>query len=372
VAAKLPSTITLAARKARRKALPIALTTALAAGAALAVWAFRPDPPPPPLERPLPPEEPPRPDPAARITPAWTSLVSERKFASARKVVEEAADLPDDARKDLLDRTEKARRAALDERLPELRRHLEEAKSEKELTPAAVDGALRLDPAETTPGTHPVLEWARAGAKDGALAMAAAAAPLVAEDENPWLLATAALGARELAAAARAKAEAAQEAPAAAREGLRKEAEALVGRWRAFAASLPAGVLERHPSLRDHERAIAVPLAEFPRELPELSGLAISACLLDRNPEAKLEATAAALEKLDAPKGIARESRRELCSRLLTARILLALLQGKSEDEAADGLGALAERLRKLEGPANPTEFGPRVEAVLRKLSLIP
>ncbi len=381
VEARLPSSITRAARRARRRAGPLAAVAVLGAAAAVGAWAAWPSPPPPPpLLTPQPPVEAARlpepvPDPFATLGSEWSKLVALDRFASAARLLEGADGLPQGKGAEMLGQTRSACRAHLDGRLPALRQLLEGLRTERELLEldaARIDAAMRVDPAEMLAVEHPVLDWARAGAREGALAMAAAAAPLVERGENPWFLAVERVGWRALSAEAQAKSDEAQDAPREVRDRLRKEYGDLLGRWKTFLEGLPPGFRERHPALQDHDAALARPAGEFPRDLAELDGLTISACLLDPNPVARLQKTAAALEALDLPKGVSRESRRELYTRLIVARAQLALLGEASEDEAAEGLRPVAAKLKGLGGPENPGEFGPRILSVFSRLSLAP
>ena len=374
VAARLPSSITLAARRARRNGRKVALAALVAAAAAAGLWAAWPDPPAPPLQRPgAPPET--AADPMARITAGWSTLVTDLKFSSARKLLDEAADLPAGKKEELSRSTEAACRRHLEAGLPALRQLLEDLRSERELvelTPERVNQAMGLDAAEMLPVTHPVTEWARLKSKEGALAMAAAAAGLVGKDENPWFRAVEELGHGALLAGARVPVDGSQDAPRPERERLRREYDAIARRWTSFLGGLEPAFRDRHPFLKDHDAQIGRLADEFPLDPPALPDLTISACLLDRNPEARLERTATELARLDLPRGITRESRREILTRLIVARAQLALLREKTEEEAAAGLKPAADRLRALGGPENPGEFGPRIEAVYRKLTLVP
>lgn len=317
-----------------------------------------------------------------KFRPAWESLLAERKFKSARALLDARKEIPEADRARLIAEAERQCRAYLAESVLELRDRLGRAGSLqilREMEEEAAERLLRVPLPSELVATHPVLQWAgahggafpkaRAGRFEALLAAAAAAAPLEDRGENFWFAVPARLAAEGLAEPARDAAGRSLDAPKAERERLKSEAEARARQWESFAGGFSPAFRKRHPFLEERTRELRAALQDFPADLPELETLDIGASFDAADPREALRALSERLRRLDGGgASLAIESRRRLYSAIVTVEALRAFAAGKSEEEAAREVAGYADRLRQAGGPLDPRRYGPRVERVFEKL----
>ncbi len=163
----------------------------------------------------------------------------------------------------------------------------------------------------------------------------AASATLPADDdgENRWFDAMETLIYGSMGAAIKAEVEKAQDAPKTEREESRMRAESLHNQWTGLVEGLEVGSKNRK-RVGDHDILLGKLREGFPKDLPELSSIDLSACMAAPNPESDLLKVERTLKGLDSRGGITRESRQRLYTLLITAVSLRTFLQGKEEADA--------------------------------------
>lgn len=317
-----------------------------------------------------------------KLRAAWEPLVAQQKFKSARALVEGRAEVPAADRKRLLDETDLACRALLDEAVVELRQRLSRLSSLRalrELEEQELEDVLLLPSPKELVLASPVLDWARTlgpalrDLRSGrgtpeALAAARAAERLDDRGQNAWFMTLENLAWESLRDGLSAAADRALRAPREERLRLAAHADGILKSWAAFAGGFPAPFRKRHPFLDEHGRELQAIVSRFPADIPELEGLDVGACFDAADPREGLRKLEERLKRLDNGRPATVESRRKLYGALVAVGALRALLAGKSEEEAAREVSAYAARLREAGGPLDPGRFGPRVEKVFEAL----
>jgi hypothetical protein len=212
------------------------------------------------------------------VRPAWSQLVSDRKFKAARKLLDGAGCRR--RRGGARGRNRSGLPAYLAEQMIRFRRNLAQVpmlsdlramtKSEFEITftlPAPQE--MVVDYPRTT-GRAPICpRCRRRGRTRGAVpklqAMAAAAAALDEGTENPWFRMAEGARLAGRADAAREARRGGDQRPKAAREAALAGGQSVVTAWKDFHARF-----KRYPILDEHDRAIDAAWAKRPRELAEL------------------------------------------------------------------------------------------------------
>ncbi len=317
----------------------------------------------------------------------WQPLVTTGKFKSALALLAaRGAALPQADRQRFEQETRQRSQAFVADPLSRFRRELDRIADEADLramTDSEFDRAFVLAPPDElvdpppaygwARATQPVLAEIRAGKSTGAalLKAAADAAPLAEQGEPQWFQMTERLAQRDLEAALRKEVQGARDLARPERDAARKRADALLGRWKAFADGLKPALLAAQPDVGRHGKALEDLLGGFPVELKELAAVDLGACFTAADPDAALRKVRDALDAMDRPAGppLAKESRQLLYSRLVTVGALQALLAGKTEDEAAADLQAYKSKLQAAGGPLDAKAYGPRVEKVFLRLA---
>jgi len=315
--------------------------------------------------------------------PEWKSLCEAGKFKSALAYIDAHKDEIGDAGvKQMTDDTHKECKSYLHERLLRFRRYLGDIKSQSELAAMKTDDftvVFNLPKSEELLFTSPAYDWAKAHyanledfrarkpTGEGLLKSVADAASLPPDDDGEyrWFDVIENLVFRAMSDAVVAEANAAQDAPRAQRLAAHVRVESLQSKWR----SMRTSVDEKHrPRVAEHEAQIFKPLQDFPKDLPELDAVDISACLAAPQPEVELRKAEKSLRALENRPSVTRESRQRLYTLLVTAVSLRLFLAEKEEADAAEELRGYGEKLKKVGGPVETRAYGARVQKVFDAL----
>lgn len=317
------------------------------------------------------------------IRPAWSQLVSDRKFKSARKLLDGAA-LPEKERTELAAETDQACRAFLAEQMIRFRRNLAQTPTLADLramTKSEFEITFALPPSQEIVVEYPPYDWARAhlatlqeawaskGPVPKLQAMAAAAAELDEGAENPWFRMAEALAYQDARATVGKHVAEAIDAPKAARESALASGQSALRSWKDFHARFNAAFRARVPILDEHDRAIDAAWEKRPRDLAELEkGDLFRACFDGPEVETKLQDLEQRLRSLEASTTATRESRQRLYTLLVAARSARMFLSGKPVDDVVRASRDDLEKLAKCGGAAEPDGYGPRVRKVFDSL----
>ena len=318
---------------------------------------------------------------APSIRPAWSQLVADRKYKSARALLDrDGGTLPERERTELATETDQACRAFLAEQMIRFRRNLAQVpalsdlramtKSEFEITfalPPSSEIVVAYPPYEWARTHLPALQeaWANKGPAPKLQQMAAAAADLDEGSENPWFRMAEALAYQDARAAVDKRVAESLDAPKPAREAALANAQAVLNSWQEFSSRLRA----KYPILDDHDRALAAAWEKRPRDLAELEkGDLLGACFESPEVESKLQELEARLRAMESSGNATRESRQRLYTLLVAARSTRLFLTGKPADEVVRATRDDLEKLSKCGGVTDPDLYGPRVRKVFDSL----
>jgi hypothetical protein len=318
---------------------------------------------------------------APSIRPAWSQLVADRKFKSARALLDrDGGTLPESERTELASETDQACRAYLAEQMIRFRRNLAQVPTLSDLramTKSEFEITFALPPSSEIVVAYPPYDWARAhlpalqeawankGPASKLLPMAAAAADLDEGSENPWFRMAAALASQDARASVDKRVAESLDAPKAARESALAAAQAVLTSWQEFSARFRT----RYPILEDHDRALAAAWEKRPRDLSDLEkGDLLGACLEGPDADAKLQALEQRLRAMESSGPATRESRQRLYSLLVAARSVRLFLSGKPTDEVVRAAREDLDKLSKVGGVPDPDLYGPRMRKVFDAL----
>jgi hypothetical protein len=316
--------------------------------------------------------------PLVKLRPRWSQLVADRKFKSARTLVE-GGGLADGDRAMLVAETEQACRAHLTEQMRQFRRNWASVASLSEfqaLTRDEFQFSFALPSPEEIVVAHPAYDWARAHAETvralwsgktsvaPMLAMAGDAARLEEGSDNPWFRLAEALAYQDAKREIERRIGESLDAPRDRREALVGEAQAIRVTWTKFSEGLDAGFRTRNDSVMTHGKALAVLFEKAPRDVPEIDTEDLRSCFEGFPVDARLLAQEEKLAALEARGGISRESRQKLYTLLVAARSTRLFLSGKTEPQVRQAVKDELEKLARVGGAVAPDRFGPRVRKV--------
>jgi hypothetical protein len=332
-----------------------------------------------------PPPDPVKVDPLVKLRPEFDRLVGLKRFRSAVDYLDkEGKELKEEDRKALAADAEKRCRTYLGDQIEEFRQRLKRIQTLndlKEMTDRGFEALFDLPAPDELVAKDQAYEWARASqpafkevqarrANGWTLLDAAAAAVAAApEGANPWFDLAEALAYESLVDSVRAAVKGSLDAAKADRDKARGTADQLLKRYEAFRGKLDRKFADAHATVGAHASELARAAEGFPVDLAELDKVDLDACFGAAAPGAELVRIEEQLKALEqGGKPITKESRQRLYTALVTVSALRALLQGKSEDEAAQAAGAWAAKLRSAGGPLDAARYGVRVEAVFKRL----
>jgi hypothetical protein len=326
----------------------------------------------------------PAPSPLPAIRAKWSPLVADRKFKSARALVEgEGAALPESDRSVLLADTQQACRAYLTEQMRIFRRNwtgVSDLAELQALTRDEFETTFALPDAREIVAPHPGYDWARAhletlraarqdkAAVAALLAMAEGAARLEEDGENPWFKLAEGLAFQTLLRDAEKRMTECADAPRARRDALLSEIQTLIGSWTAFLGRLDPAFRTRTESLERHSQTLAAVLERKPRDLAELESEDLRSCFEGFPVADRLLAAEQKFLAREGEAGLTRESRQRLLTLIVAARALRLLGEGKSEDQVRLALRPELEKLSRVGGAVEPDRFGPRLRKVYDSL----
>ncbi len=326
-------------------------------------------------------------DPVAAFETEWKPLVDDGKFKSAMDLIaKRGASLPASDRKRLETDTRTRCRETVLQRMTDFRRELARVKTERELrimTDFEFKQAFDLIPPDELVDPPPAYTWARAacpvfakaraGTATGAdlLTTAAAAVPLAEQGESQWFEMVEPLAFEVLQREIQKEVTDARDALRPEREAAQKRAGALLAGWRTFHDGLKPAIRSGR-TISDHDTTLKALIGGFPVVPKALTAVNLDACFTAPNPDAELTQILGTLSKLAAQTDppVAMESRRELHARRVIAGVLKALLEGRTEAEAATDVASAAQALKAINGSVDAKAYGPRVEQVVKKLKL--
>ena len=340
------------------------------------------------LARPTPSAPTPGPGPAPSILPAvrakWSQLVADRKYTSARALVEgEGASLPESDRAPLIADTQQACRTYLTEQMRAFRRSwtgVSALADLQALTRDEFETAFALPDVREIVAPHPSYDWARAhldtlraaradkATVQALLAMAEAAARLEEDSENPWFKLAEGLAHQTILRDLEKRVAECAEAPRARRDAVLTDVQTAMGLWTAFLGRLDPAFRKRTPSLDVHGHALTTALGRMPRDLPEVESEDLRSCFEGFPVADRLLAAEQKFVARESEGGLTRESRQKLLTLIVAARALRLLGEGKTEDQVCQALRNELEKLSRVGGAVEPDRFGPRLRKVYDSL----
>lgn len=320
------------------------------------------------------------------IRPGWKELVDGHRFKSALAYLESKRDQMSEATlKSLTDETQSENRMYLNNRMFRYRSQLSDLKSQKDLAAMKADdfsAAFQLPAPDELTSTSPAYDWARVQYGDledfrtrkpsgeTMFKHVATAVALPADDdgERRWFDAMETLAFAAASDFVRAGAALAMESPKAEREEHLARATAVRNKWTlAVVQGIPADNPQRK-RVEEHDLRLGALLETFPKDLPELDQIDISAAVAGDSPEASLRGLEKTLKGFESRNGLSKESRQRLYTMIVTVVSLRSFTQGKDEIDALGELKGYGAKLEKVGGPTDPKAFGARVQKVFDAL----
>ena|GEM_PF-3727884 len=323
---------------------------------------------------------------------AWFQLVDKKNFAEARRLIEgtKGGFLTAPQKKDFLDRTLDRCRTHVEsgcDRFLRSLRAIDSLRSLRSPTPAAFERDFQLPdpgtlleeaiPAEFRWGADlvPILRELREGkdALESLLAHSVRSVPIAKRGGqfHDWFACVEGLAFDIFERTLSAKSEQVRTATADRRRELRKDAEKLVERWKAFEGEVRQGAageggaafLARVPSRRPEKL-----LDQFPVEasgLAEIFGSILKSPEAD-DPERALEDLRRQLLKLRSEnwERFLRDSQREILALLIAVEALRGFLVGKTPRAVAEEVRNLGTEYKSLGGRGEENRFGGKVRQV--------
>ena len=335
------------------------------------------------LAQPAPPA--PAPDAAgAAIRARWSQHLADRKFKTARALLEsEGAALPEADRTALLADTQQACRSWLTEQMRVFRRSWTGAAGLADLqalTRDEFETAFALpDPREIV-APHPAYDWARVhletlravrsdkGTLQSLLTMAEGAARLEEGSENPWFKLAEGLAFQTALRDLEQRITECADAPRARRDVLLGEAQAATNAWTAFLGRLDPTFRQRTEFLDRHTRSLTAVTDRKPRDVAEVDLEDLRSCFEGFPVADRLLAAEQKFSAREAEGGITRESRQKLLTLIVAARSIRLMIEGKTEDQVRQAARGELEKLSRVGGAVDPDRFGPRVRKIYDSL----
>jgi hypothetical protein len=346
------------------------------------------------LASPKPPETPKDNTAEKALRESWQKLVDERKWKSAKDLVEaKGAPLSADSKKALLRDTEDRCRRAVAQSLDDFLKALEFSPRPpllRQQKPAEFGKNFGLPPDTELVVAIPELDWAR---RERALLerirgsefqpKADVGLPLL-EDltrqtleteafekngEDWWFRSSGQLTVNFLEELVRGLAVRSKDAPPGEGREMREAAEKATARWSEALSKVPKDFLARNP-IHDSPKRLAALLDEFPVDSAEVDKIDLNACFLGGSPDLALEQVIADLSKIrdQQEARLSKESSRKLLTLLVAATAAHELLAGKTAEEVGKGLQEVGRSLAKAGGPVDASLWGPRIEKIFAGL----
>ncbi len=310
-------------------------------------------------------------NPLVKLRPRWSQLVGQKKFKSARALVD-GGGLAEGDRASLIADTEQACRDYLTEQMRQFRKNwlsVSGLTDFQALTRDEFNLSFALPAPDEIVVAHPSYDWARAhestlralwsGTPSVApmLAMAGDALRLE-EGENPWFRLAEGLAYQDARREIERRIGDSADAPRAKRETLVGEAQALRAAWKKFSET------SKNPTAATHGTALDALFEKAPRDLAEVETEDLRSCFEGFPVEARLLAQEEKLVAWDARGGISRESRQKLYTLLVAARSTRLFLAGKTDPQVRLAVKDELEKLSRVGGAVDPDRFGPRIRKV--------
>lgn len=320
------------------------------------------------------------------VRPGWKEMVDAKRFKSAIAYLDsKKEEMSESTYKSMCDETVSESRLYLANRMNRYRSQLNDLKSQKDLAALKVDefaAAFQLPAPDELLSTTPAYDWARVQYGDledfrsrkpsgeSMFKHVAAAVALPADDdgEQRWFDTMETLAFAAASDYVRAAAAQAMESPKAEREEHLARARAVRDRWTlAVVQAIPESSPHRK-RVNEHDLRLGALLDAFPRDLPELDAIDISAALAGDSPETALRALEKQLKGFESRSGLSKESKQKLYTMIVTVVSLRCFTQGKEEIDALGELKGYGAKLEKVGGPTDPRAFGARVQKVFDAL----
>ncbi len=318
-----------------------------------------------------------RKDPRAQLESDWKRLLEEKKFRSARSLIEtHGANLGADRAKWLTE-TEEA-----------CRRHVQQALSEfgegptlASLAKIDLDRRYQLPKEEELIGEHPLLPWCRSqreflgllkkdpaqpGLDTAAVSQMLGARSLGEAVRNPWFRVAADLAHGWFESRMKFMLAQTVSVSLAERRKFRGDAGKLLASWRAARDRSGPEFAEHHPVLKNP--LLSTLATSFPVDPIELDDLNIEGSFTAESPEAYLGNLEIKLRSLWRTPNLSEESAIKTLSLLIAAVAIRELLAGRTEGEVAAKLKAEGADLKKLGGTPYVRRWGKRVERIFSVL----
>jgi hypothetical protein len=341
------------------------------------------------------PSEPPKDNSAEKaLRESWQKLVDDRKWKSAKELVEsKGTPLTADSKKALLRDTEDRCRKAVAQSLDDFVKAMEFSPRPpllRQMKPAEFSKNFALPPDGELVVSPPELDWAR---KERALLERIRASefqpkadvglplledlirqtletePFEKSGEDWWFRSAGQLTVNFLEELVRGLALRSKDAPAGEGRGMREAAEKATTKWSEAIAKVPKDFLARNP-IHDIPKRLAALLDEFPVDSAEVDKIDLNACFLGGSPDLALEQVIADLSKIrdQQEARLSKDSSRKLLTLLVAATAAHELLAGKTAEEVTKGLQEVGRSLAKAGGPADAALWGPRIEKIFAGL----
>jgi hypothetical protein len=328
------------------------------------------------------------------IKDSWQKLVDDKKWKSAKDLVEsKGAALSPDVKKTLLRDTEercrKAVAAALDDYLKALEfnsrppplRQLKALEFNKLFAlPAETELVVSVRELDWARKERLVLERVRQTELnpraeialpllDDLIARTLETEPFDKGGEDWWFRSSGELTVRFLEETVHGLVLRSKDAAPAENRKLRETAEKACAKWSEALSKVPRDFLARNP-IHDNPKRLAAFLDEFPVDSAEVDRIDLEACFLGASPDLALEHVISELSKVrdQQEARLSKESSRKLLTELVAATAAHELLAGKSADEVSKGLQEVGRSLSKAGGPIDPGLWGPKIERIFAAL----
>jgi hypothetical protein len=341
------------------------------------------------------PPEPPKDNSAEKsLRESWQKLVDDRKFKSAKDLVDtKAGPLSAESKKALLRDTEDRCRKSITQALDEFLKALEfnpRPPLLRQMKAPEFAKAFALPPEGELVVSPPELDWARkervllARIRDSEFQPKAEVGVPLLEDligrmldtepfeksgENWWFKGSGQLAYHFLEELAHGLAVRSKDAPPGEGRKLRDGAEKALALWSEAQSKLPKDFLARNP-IHDSPKRLAALLEEFPVDSAEVDRIDLNACFLGTSPDLALEQVISDLSRIrdQQESRLSKDSSRKLLTLLVAATAAHEFLAGKSADDVTKGLQEVGRSLVKAGGPVDPGLWGPRIEKVFAGL----
>jgi hypothetical protein len=328
------------------------------------------------------------------VRDAWQKLVDDRKWKSAKDLLEaKGSGLSADAKKSLLRDTEDRCRKSVTQSLDEFLKALQFSPRPpllRQMKPAEYAKSFALPPEAELIVTTPELDWARKERAlvdrvresdfqpkaevalpllDDLLQRMLETEPLEKSGEDWWFKASGQLAYNFLEEVVHGLALRSKNAPPAEARAMKASAEKAAAKWSEAMSKVPRDFLARNP-IHDSPKRLAGMLDEFPVDSAEVDRIDVNACFLGSSPDLALEQVISDLSRIrdQQESRLSNESSRKLLTQLVAATAAHELLAGKAVEDVTKGLQEVGRSLAKAGGPIDPGLWGPRIEKIFAAL----